>query len=175
MLKQSSERFRSKENNEVYELFYTVEVRKKYAEQVEAIISQYLSKQDVKQSYKLAKKKSRKLDRKENALNFLGGLILFIALEAIEIGKSEGADIVSYIACMVLLLYGIFITKKYYIELRKEKESRVLKNDYLRLLMFIGIGIIVYAIVSFLAIVLIKSFSKNFRYFSSVLFFYIYK
>ncbi len=37
-------------------------------------------------------------------------LFIFIALEAIEIGKSEGADIVSYIACMVLFtvwhIYG---------------------------------------------------------------------
>ncbi len=153
IVKQSSGRFRSKENNEVYEFFYTIEVRKKYAEQVEAIISQYLTKQDAKQSYKLAKKKNRKLDRKENVLNFLGGLILFISLEAIKIGKSEGADIVTYIACLVLLMYGLFMVKKYYIEFLNEKESLVLKIMTM-LLMFIGIGIIIYGIVSLLALLL---------------------
>lgn len=44
ILRQSSGRFRSKKNDEVYIVFYTVEVRKKYAEQVKAIVEQYIAR-----------------------------------------------------------------------------------------------------------------------------------
>ncbi|MBK5483190.1 hypothetical protein JFV29_15105 [Peribacillus sp. TH16] len=155
ILKRSSERFRSKKNDEVYEAFYTVEVRKKYAEQVEAIVAQYVSREDVKHWYKVAKKKSRKLQLKEKALYLFVFFINCIAILAIDIGKMDGADIVSYIACAVLLMSGVFVTTKYYKEMQKETGDLRENN---MMLMFIGIGVIFYAVSSFSSLLQIDIF-----------------
>lgn len=151
ILKQSSGRFRSKENDEVYELFYTVEVQKEYVEQVEHIINQYMNLQDIKQDFKSAKKINRKLERKETIFSIFVGILFVITLQLIEIGKSEGANIVSYSACLLLLIYGMFITIKHSIELRRESESRVSKS-IIKTFIYWGIGVMVYAVVSIISI-----------------------
>lgn len=151
ILKRSSERFRSKKNDEVYELVYTIEVRKKYAKQVEAIVSQYVSQEDVKQSYKVAKKKSRKLEKKENALFLFKSFIFIILIQVIETGKNFGADIISYIACALLLMLGVFMTIKYFKEMKKEQH--VLRKINM-ILMFLGIYLMFYTVASFLRLLL---------------------
>ncbi|KOS68316.1 hypothetical protein AEA09_06935 [Lysinibacillus contaminans] len=147
ILKHSSERFRSKKNDEIYEAFYTVEVLKKYTEQVEAIIAQYVSPEDMKRWYKLAKKKSRKLELKETKLFSFVSFLNCIALKFISIGKIDGADIFSYIACAVLLTSGVFMITKFYKEM--QKESGILRQIN-TLLLIIGIWVIFYAASSFL-------------------------
>lgn len=151
ILKRSSERFRSRKNDEVYEVFYTIEVRKKYAEQVEAIVGQYVSQEDMKNWYKEAKKKSRKSEQKENALSFFVYFIYFLPILLIDMGKSEGAKIAFYIACAVFLMYGVFRTIKYFKEMKKEQGiSRILNM----ILMFLAIAMILFAIASFSGLLL---------------------
>ncbi|MEB2298798.1 hypothetical protein LAV72_04050 [Lysinibacillus xylanilyticus] len=148
ILKSSSERFRSKKNDEVYNVFYTVKVRREYMEQVEAIVAQYVS-EDVKHLYKMSKKKSRKLEEKENLPYTFFAVIIFIALEVIHAGKSGGSEIISYIGCAVLSMAGVFTTAKYYIEMQEESGiSRLLS----KMLIIIGIGMIFYAVYSFLSV-----------------------
>ncbi|MFJ6209465.1 hypothetical protein [Lysinibacillus sp. NPDC092081] len=125
IFKRSSERFSSENNDEEYEAFYTVEVRKKYAEQVEAIVAQYVSQEDVKHWYKVSKKQNRKLEWKEKALFIFMSFIYFIAILAIETGKEFGKDVdivlyIAYIACALFLMSGVFITIKYYKEMQKQ-------------------------------------------------------
>lgn len=153
ILKRSSERFRSKKNDEVYEVFYTVEVRKKYTEQAEAIVAQYVS-EDVNHWYKISKKKSRKLESKDSRALYLNTFLSFInckavAILTIEEGGSNGANIVSYIACAVLLMTGVFITAKYYIEMQKESGIWKLLD---KVLMILGIYMIFYAAYSFISV-----------------------
>ena len=136
-------------NDEFYEEFYTVEVRQKYAEQAEAIVSQYVSQKDLKHWYKAAKKKSRKLERKKKALYLFAAFIYFIAVGAIEMGKSFGANIVPSIGCAVVLIGGVFMTTKYYKEMKQE--SGDLRESNLMLMSF-GIGMIFYAVTSFISV-----------------------
>ena len=149
VLKSSSERFRSKKNDEVYVVFYTVEVRKKYTEQVEAIVAQYVS-EDVKHLYKMSKKKSRNLELKEEkALYSFMSIINCIAILAINEARNHNVDIVSYIACAVVLMSGVFVTAKYYIEVQKESGILRLLN---MILMIIGIGMMFYSVSSFISV-----------------------
>ncbi|MFJ7953419.1 hypothetical protein ACIQZG_18095 [Lysinibacillus sp. NPDC096418] len=148
ILKSSSERFRSKNNDEVYEVFYTVKVSKKYMEQVEAIVTQYVT-EDVKHLYKVSKKKSRKLEKKESRPYSIFSFINVIAMVAINEGKSGGPVIVSYIACAVLLMSGIFMAAKYYIEMQGESGIlRLLSN----MLIIAGIGMMFYTVSSFISV-----------------------
>lgn len=96
----------------------------------------------------MAKKKSRNLEKKEHALYSFVIFIHCITIQAIETGKSVGANIVSYIACAVLLC-GVYMTTKYYKELKKESSDLKVSN---RLLMFLGITVIFYAVASFLVL-----------------------
>ncbi|MFT9819207.1 hypothetical protein [Lysinibacillus sp. NPDC056185] len=149
ILRQSSGRFRSKKNDEVYIAFYTVKVRKKYEEQVKAIVEQYMSQEDVKQWYKVSKKNTRKLEKKEiSSFSVVSG-INYIAMTIIHQGKIDGGGIVSYIACAVIMMTGAFLTISNYKEMQKE-------SSYLRLidmgLAIIGIGVMIYAVSSFLSL-----------------------
>ncbi len=96
----------------------------------------------------MAKKKSRNLEKKEHALYSFVIFIHCITIQAIETGKSVGANIVSYIACAVLLC-GVYMKTKYYKELKKESSDLKVSN---RLLMFLGITVIFYAVASFLVL-----------------------
>lgn len=136
-------------NNDFYELFYTVEVRKEYAEQAETIVAQYVLQEDLKHRYKAAKKKSRKLERKKKALYLFAAFISFIVLGAIEMGKSLGADIVPSIGCALVLMGGVFMTTKYYKEMKKESGDLRENN---KMLMIFGIGMIFYAVTSFISV-----------------------
>ncbi|MGE7949861.1 hypothetical protein [Lysinibacillus sp. NPDC093688] len=148
ILKSSSERFRSKKNDEVYKVFYIVKVSREYMEQVEAIVAQYVS-EDMEHLYKMSKKKSGKLEKKEYRTYSFISSINAIAIFALYEGKSGGADIVSYIACVLLSVSGVFMTAKHYIEMQKE-------SGILRLLskmaMIIDIGVIFYAVSSFISV-----------------------
>lgn len=146
ILMRSSERFRSRKNDEVCKVFYIVEVRKKYTEQAEAIVAHYVS-EDVDHCYKISKKKSRKLESKDRREIYLNSFLSFInckavAILTIEEGRSGGADIVSYIACAVLLMTGVFITAKCYIEMQKESGIWRLLD---MMLIIVGIYMIFYA------------------------------
>ncbi|KOS68340.1 hypothetical protein AEA09_07070 [Lysinibacillus contaminans] len=136
-------------NDDFYKLFYTVEVRKKHAEQAESIITQYVSQEDLNHWYKVAKKKSRKLERKEKAFYLFAAFIYFIAVGAIEMGKSFGTDIVPSIGCAVVLIGGVFMTKKHYKEMKQE--SGDLRENNMMLMSF-GIGMIFYAFTSFVSV-----------------------
>ncbi|MGE8033608.1 hypothetical protein [Lysinibacillus sp. NPDC093692] len=146
ILKQSSNRFRSKKNDEVYIVFYIIKVRKKYAEQVEAIVGEYVSLENVNHDYKVSKKKSRKLESNEKpSFSFLT-LINSLALLTNAIGKNNGTNIVSYISCALLMMTGVFMAAKYYEEMQKESGNL---RKITMLGVFIGIGVIVYAVSSF--------------------------
>ena len=149
ILRQPSERLRSKKNNEVYIVFYAVKVRKEYAGQVEAIVEQYVSQEDMKQWYRVSKKKDRKLAKKETSLFSVVSFINYIAMRIIEQSKIDGGGILSYMACVVIMLTGVFLTSKCYQEMQKE-------SGHLRLismgLAIIGIGVIIYAVFSFLSL-----------------------
>ncbi|MGE8036988.1 hypothetical protein [Lysinibacillus sp. NPDC093692] len=138
-----------KRSSKEYEAFYTVNVQKQYAKQIEAIVAQYVSQEDLKHLYKVEKKKSRKLERKEKALYLFAAFIYFIAVAAIEMGKSVGLDIVPSIGCAVLLMGGTFMTIKFYKAMKKESGDLRKIN---KKLMFFGIGIIIYAVSSFISV-----------------------
>lgn len=148
ILTNSSERFRSKKNNEICEVFYTVKVSRGYMEQAVAIVAQYVS-EDVNQLYKMTKKKSRQLEKKESRPYTIFSFIIFIAIGAIHQGKSGGSEIVSYIACAALSMSGVFMTAKYYVEMQEESGILRLLSKFL---MIIGIGMIFYAVYSFISI-----------------------
>ncbi|MFJ7737640.1 hypothetical protein ACIQ2D_15100 [Lysinibacillus sp. NPDC097287] len=132
-------------NDDLYDAFYWVKARKKHAEQVEAIVAQYVSQEDLKQWYKVAKKQSRQLEKKERIRNSLVYFLYAIAIVAIEMGKSVGADIVAYMGCVMLLIGGALVTLKYAKKMKKETGDLKTTN---RSIMFFGIGIIVYAVTS---------------------------
>ncbi|MBG9455400.1 hypothetical protein ABE61_15305 [Lysinibacillus sphaericus] len=138
-----------KRSSEEYEGFYKIKVQKKCAKQVESIVAQYVSQEDLKHWYKVAKKKSRKLERKEKALYLLVAFIYFIAVAAIEMGKSLGLEIVPSIGCAVLLMGGMFMTIKFYKEMKKE--SGDLRETY-KGSMIVGIALIFYAVTSFISV-----------------------
>ncbi|MEB2281517.1 hypothetical protein LAV73_16160 [Lysinibacillus xylanilyticus] len=81
-----------------------VKAQKNVPKQVEAIVVQYVSQEDLKHWYKVRKKKSRKLERKEKALYLFAAFIYFIVVAAI----------VASIGCAVLLMGGVFMTTKFY-------------------------------------------------------------
>lgn len=83
----SSERFRSKKNNEVCEVFYTVKVSRGYMEQAEAIVAQYVS-EDVNHLNKMTKKKSRQLEKKESRPYSIFSFIITIAMMALHESKA---------------------------------------------------------------------------------------
>ncbi|MFJ8101524.1 hypothetical protein [Lysinibacillus sp. NPDC096212] len=128
-----------KPSSEVYELFYTVKVQKKYAKQVEAFVTQYVSQEDLMHRYKVANKKSRKLDRKERAPYLLAAFIYFNAVAAFQTSKDLGAYNVSFIVGAFLLMCGVFMTTKYYKAMKKESGDLRENN---KTLMMIGIGMI---------------------------------
>ncbi|MGE7949890.1 hypothetical protein [Lysinibacillus sp. NPDC093688] len=150
-----------KPSSEVYELFYTVKVQKKYAKQAEAFVTQYVSQEDLMHRYKVANKKSRKLERKEKALYLFVAFIYFIAVAAIEMGKSLGLEIVPSIGCAVLLMGGMFMTIKFYKEMKKESGD---SRETYKWLMIVGIAWIFYAVASFISV---------FRLFSWLSFIYL--
>ncbi|TQR28370.1 hypothetical protein C7Y47_22280 [Lysinibacillus sphaericus] len=123
-----------------------VKVQKKCAKQVEAVVAQYVSQEDLKNWYKVEKKKSRKLERKEKALYLFAACIYFIAVAAIEMGKAVGADIVASIGC-VLLMGGVFMTTKFFKEMKKESGDL---REINKLSLSFGIGIIVSSFISVL-------------------------
>ncbi|MFJ8088425.1 hypothetical protein ACIQ7N_09505 [Lysinibacillus sp. NPDC095746] len=140
-----------KRSSEEYEGFYMVKVQKKCAKQVEAIVAQYVSQEDLKHWYKVEKKKSRKLERKEKAFYLFAAFIYFIAVVAIEMGKAVEVDIVSYFGCVVLLLGGVFMTTYFYKEMKKESgDLREINKQS----MIFPIGIIFYAVSSFISVFL---------------------
>ncbi|MFF2178158.1 hypothetical protein ACFVT8_17095 [Lysinibacillus sp. NPDC058147] len=140
-----------KPSSEVYENFYMVKVQKKYTKLVETIVAQYVSQDDLKNWYKTEKKKSRKLKRKENAPYLFAFFIYLNAVGALETSKGLGAYNVSFIVCAVLLMYGVFMTTKYYKEMKKE--SGDLREDK-KTLMIIGILMIFHAVTSFIFVLL---------------------
>ncbi|OXS72179.1 hypothetical protein B1B04_16850 [Lysinibacillus sp. KCTC 33748] len=129
-----------KPSSEVYELFYTVKVQKKYAKQAEAFVTQYVPQEDLIHRYKVAKKKSRKLLRKERAPYLLAAFIYFNAVAAFQTSKDLGAYNVSSIVGAFLLMCGVFMTTKYYKAMKKESGDLRENN---KTLMMIGIGMIV--------------------------------
>jgi len=138
-----------KQSAEMYEAFYMLKVRKKYAEQVEVIVAQYVSLEQLKQEYKVKKDKSRKLEKKEKVLHFFIYVMYLFAIMAIEIGKNIGANIVPYICASVLLLCGLLLTIRYYKEMQKAKdELRQTKQS----LMFISFGMFFYAVTSIVSL-----------------------
>ncbi|MFJ3387052.1 hypothetical protein [Lysinibacillus sp. NPDC086135] len=150
-----------KRSSEEYEGFYMVKVQKKCAKQVEAIVAQYVSQEDLKNWYKVEKKKSRKLERKEKALYLFVAFIYFIAVVAIEMGMSLGLEIVPSIGCAVLLMGGMFMTIKFYKEMKKESGD---SRETYKWLMIVGIAWIFYAVASFISV---------FRLFSWLSFIYL--
>ncbi|MEB2302117.1 hypothetical protein LAV72_21145 [Lysinibacillus xylanilyticus] len=92
------------------------------------------------------KKKRRKVEKKEKILYILAAFIYCIAGLAIEIGKVEGADIVSYIACAVLFIGGVLMMARGY---KGFKKGSYELREFNRMLMFLGIGVIFYAATSF--------------------------
>ena len=134
-----------KRSAEEYEAFYMIKVQKKWAKQADSIVKQYVSQKDLKHWYKGAKKKSRKLEKKENALYLFVAFIYFIAVAAIEIGTG----IVSSIGCGVLLLIGVFMTIKFFKEMKKE--SGILRENY-KLFMIYGVMMIFNAAISFISV-----------------------
>lgn len=121
---------------------------------MKAFVTQYVSQEDLMHRYKVANKKSRKLERKEKALYLFVAFIYFIAVAAIEMGKAVGADIVSSIGCVVLLMGGVFMTTNFYIEMKKESGN--LKETY-KWLMIVGIAWIFYAVASFISVLRLAS------------------
>ena len=136
-----------KRSSEEYEAFYRIKVQKECAKQADAIVSQYVSQKDLKNWYKVAKKKSRKLESKENALFWFVVFIYFLAVAAIEIGKVEGAVIPPSIGGAVLLIGGIFMVVKFYKKMKKE--SGILRESN-KSMMIVGITVIIYAVASFI-------------------------
>lgn len=128
-----------------YEAFYMIKVQKRWAKQVNAIVAQYVSQKELKHWYKVEKKKSRKLERKENALYLFVAFIYFIAVATIEIGTG----IFSAIGCGVLLLIGVFMMIKFFKEMKKE--SGVLRENY-KLFMIYGVMMIFNAAISFISV-----------------------
>jgi len=128
-----------KPSSEVYELFYTVKVQKKYSKQAEAFVTQYVSQEDLMHRYKVANKKSRKLDRKERAPYLLTLFIYFNAIAAFQMSKDLGAYNVSFIVGAFILICGVFMTTKYYKAMQKESGDLRENN---KTLMIIGIGMI---------------------------------
>lgn len=63
-------------------MFYAVKFRKEYAGQVEAIVEKYVSQEDVKQWYRVSKKKDRKLEKKETLLFSVVSFINYTACES---------------------------------------------------------------------------------------------
>jgi len=140
-----------KRSSEEYEGFYMVKVQKKCAKQVEALVAQYVSQEDLKHWYKVEKKKSRKLERKEKALYLFSALIYSIAVVTIEMGKAVESDIVSSIGCGGLLLGGVLMATKFYKEMKKESGDL---REINKLSMIFPIGIIFYAVASFISVLL---------------------
>ena len=134
---------------EEYEGLFMIKVQKKCAKQVDAIVAQYVSKEEIKHWYKVAKKKSRKLERKEKALYLFVAFIFFIVVMAIEMGKTVGANIVSTIGCALVLMGSVFITTKFYKEMKKE--SGFLRENN-KMIMIYGITMIFYAVSSFISL-----------------------
>ncbi|MFJ3389662.1 hypothetical protein [Lysinibacillus sp. NPDC086135] len=99
----------------------------------------------------MEKKKSGKLERKEKALYLFAACIYFIAVAAIEMGKAVGVDIVASIGCAVLLMGGVFMTTKFYKEMKKESGDL---REINKLSLSFGIGIIFYAVSSFISVLL---------------------
>lgn len=131
-----------RQSAEMYEAFYMLKVRIKYVEQVKAIVAQYVSQEQLNHEYKVKKKRSRKLEKKEKALHIFISVMYVIAIMAIEIGKNIGANIVSYISATVLLLCGLLLTIHYYKKMQKEPDD--LKQTK-QSLMFISFGMFFYA------------------------------
>ena len=128
-------------SSEVYDAFYTVKVQKKYAKQVEAIVSQYVSQEELKHWYKVEKKKSRKLERKERALYLFVFFIYVNAVGAFQTSKGLGAYNVSFIVCAVVLMVGVFMMIKYYKAMKRERDHLIF-----------GIVLILYAVYSFISV-----------------------
>ncbi|MGE7947356.1 hypothetical protein [Lysinibacillus sp. NPDC093688] len=142
-----------KRSSEVYENFYTVKVQKKYAKQVETIVAQYVSQEDLQRSYKVEKKKSRKLKRKERAPYLFAAFIYLNAVGALDTSKGTGAYNVSFIVCAVLLMCGLFMATKYYKEMKKESGDLRENN---KTLMIFGILMIFYAVFSFISVLRLR-------------------
>ncbi|MEY9971761.1 hypothetical protein ABH966_002134 [Lysinibacillus sp. RC46] len=140
-----------KRSSEEYEGFYMVKVQKKCSKQVEAIVAQYVSQEGLKHRYKVKKKKSRKLERKEKALYLFAAFIYFLAASVIEMGKALEADIVSSIGCAALLMGGVFMATKFYKEMKKEPGDL---REINKLTMIFGISMIFYAVSSFIFVLL---------------------
>ena len=138
-----------KQSSEEYEALFMVKVQRKFAKQVEAIVAQYVSQEDLKHWYKVAKRKSRKLERKKRVLYLFLAFIYILALMIIEMGKAEGANIVSAIICAVILVGSIYITVKYFRSMKKE--SGVLRESNL-VIMFLGISMIMYSVTSLISV-----------------------
>lgn len=140
-----------KRSSEEYEGFYMIKVQKKCAKQVEAIVAQYVSQEELKHWYKVEKKKSRKLERKEKALTLFAIFIYTVAVVAIEMGKAIDMDNVPSIGCGVLLMGGVLMTAKFYKAMKKESgDLREINKQS----MIFPIGIIFYAVTSFISVFL---------------------
>ncbi|MGE7689451.1 hypothetical protein ACQKMI_09580 [Lysinibacillus sp. NPDC097214] len=105
----------------------------------------------MKHWYKVEKKKSRKLERKEKALYLFAAFIYSIVVVSIEMGKAVELDIVSSIGCGVLLIGGVLMTTKFYKGMKKESGDL---REINKLPMIFPIGIIFYAVASFISVLL---------------------
>ena len=148
VIQRSSEELLTKACDEEYEFFLTLVVQKRDFAQVEAIIAQHASPDERDEWQKKAKKSRRK-----ETLIIANWLVIYsILILTIEVGKTIDGNIISYIACFILWLGGTILTVKNYIEYKRAKGDKLLKQ-YTLLSIIFGSSCMIHAFISFLTMI----------------------
>lgn len=145
VIKRSSEELLTKACDEEYEFFLTLVVQKRDIAQVEAIIAQHASPNERDEW----QKKAGKSRRKEKFIFGIWLVIYSILILTIEVGKTIEGNIVSYVACFILWIGGTILAVKNYIEYKRAKEDKLLKQ-YTLLSIIFGSSCMIHAFISFL-------------------------